>query len=113
MMDFSMKTEDHNQKDNQQKSSGSSEDQQKGVGKNRGSILNKLIFFICCSVIGFVGINFIACNFMVPGTINKANVKGELKNPPPLDCKESERRGYETLLTILTTVIALRTKLED
>ena len=108
-----MKTGDHNQNGSLQKSSDSSEDQQKKVEKNRGSILNKLIFFICCSVIGFVGINFIACNFMVPGTINKANVKGELKNPPPLDCKESERRGYETLLTILTTVIALRTKLED
>ncbi len=38
---------------------------------------------------------------------------GILKNPPPLDCKESERRGYETLITILTTVIALKTRLED
>ena len=112
MMDFSMKTEDHNQNDNQQKSSDSSEDQQKKVGK-KGSILNKLIFLICCSIVGFVGINFVACNFMVPGTINKANVLGGLKNPPPLDCKESERRGYETLLAILTTVIALRTKVED
>ena len=107
-----MKEEDLNQKDNQQKSSGSSEDQQKEVRK-KGSILNKLIFIVCCSIISFVGVNFIACNFMVPGTINKANVKGELKNPPPLDCKESERRGYETLLTILTTVIALRTKVEE
>ena len=50
---------------------------------------------------------------MVPGTISRANVLGGLKNPPPLDCKESERRGYETLLTILTTVIALRTRVED
>jgi hypothetical protein len=107
-----MKEEDLNQKDNQQKSSGSSDDQQKEVRK-KGSILNKLIFIVCCSIISFVGVNFIACNFMVPGTINKANVKGELKNPPPLDCKESERRGYETLLTILTTVIALRTKVEE
>jgi hypothetical protein len=107
-----MKEEDLNQKDNQQKSSGSSGDQQKEVRK-KGSILNKLIFIVCCSIISFVGVNFIACNFMVPGTINKANVKGELKNPPPLDCKESERRGYETLLTILTTVIALRTKVEE
>jgi hypothetical protein len=108
-----MKEEDLNQKDNSQKSSDLSEDLPRGVGKKHGSLLNKLIFIICCAVIGFVGINFVACNFMVPGTINKANVKGELKNPPPLDCKESERRGYETLLTILTTVIALRTRVED
>jgi len=108
-----MTEEDLNQKDNSQKSSDSLDDLPKEVGKKHGSLLNKLIFVICCSVIGFVGINFISCNFMIPGTINKANVKGELKNPPPLDCKESERRGYETLLTILTTVIALRTRVED
>jgi hypothetical protein len=107
-----MKDEDLNQKDNQQKSSGSSEDQQNVVGKN-GSILNKLIFIICASIIGFVGLNFIACNFMIPGTTNHANLLGGLKNPPPTDCKESERRGFETLLTILTTVIALRTRVED
>ena len=108
-----MKEEDLNQKDNQQKSSGSSEDLPNVVGKKHGSLLNKLIFIICCSVISFVGLNFFACNFMVPGTISRANVLGGLKNPPPLDCKESERRGYETLLTILTTVIALRTRVED
>jgi len=108
-----MKDEDLNQKDNQQKSSGSSEDLPNVVGKKHGSLLNKLIFIICCSVISFVGLNFVACNFMVPGTISRANVLGGLKNPPPLDCKESERRGYETLLTILTTVIALRTKMDD
>jgi hypothetical protein len=50
---------------------------------------------------------------MFPGSINAANALGKLKNPPPLDCKESERRGYEVLLSILTTVIALRTKVED
>ena len=108
-----MKEEGRTQKDNQQKSSDSSEDQQNVVGRKHGSFLNKLIFIICCAVIGFVGLNFVACNFMVPGTISRANVLGGLKNPPPLDCKESERRGYETLLTILTTVIALRTKVED
>ena len=108
-----MKDADHNQKDNQQKSSDSSEDQQKEVGKKQSSLLNKLIFIICCSVIGFVGLNFVSCNFMIPGTITYANLLGGLKNPPPSDCNESQRRGYETLLTILTTVIALRTKLED
>jgi len=108
-----MKDADHNQNDNQQKSSDSLDDLPKEVGKKHGSLLNKLIFIICCSVISFVSLNFVACNFMVPGTINRANAKGELKNPPPLDCKESERRGYETLLAILTTVIALRTRVED
>ena len=108
-----MQEEDPNQKYNQQKSSDSSEVQQKEEEKKHGSILNKLIFVICCVIIGFVGINFVSCNFMIPGTLNSANVKGALKNPPPLDCKESERRGYETLLAILTTVIALRTKVEE
>jgi hypothetical protein len=108
-----MKDADHNQNDNQQKSSDSLDDLPNVVEKKHGSILNKLILVICCSVIGFVGMNFVACNFMLPGSMNEANAKGELQNPPPLDCKESERRGYETLLTILTTVIALRTKVED
>ena len=108
-----MKDADHNQKDNQQKLSGSSEDLPKKAEKKQSSLLNKLIFVICCSVIGFVGLNFVSCNFMIPGTINHANLLGGLKNPPPSDCNESQRRGYETLLTILTTVIALRTKVED
>jgi hypothetical protein len=108
-----MREEGHNQKDNSQKSPDSSGDQQKEEGKKHGSILNKLIFVVCCAIIGFVGINFISCNFMLPGTINSANVKGDLKNPPPLDCKESERRGYDTLVVLLTTVIALRTKVEE
>ena len=105
--------EESHQKNNSQKSSDSSEDLPKEVGKKHGSLLNKLIFIICCAVILFVGVNFISCNFMLPGSMNQANANGKLKNPPPLDCKESERRGYETLLTILTTVIALRTKVED
>jgi hypothetical protein len=108
-----MKEEDLNPKDSSQKSSDSSEDLPSVVGKKHGSILNKLIFIICASIIGFVGLNFVACNFMIPGTTNHANLLGGLKNPPPTDCKESERRGFETLLTILTTVIALRTKVED
>jgi hypothetical protein len=80
---------------------------------NRKKILTNLIFIICLSVIGFIGINFVSCNFLIPGSINRANVMGGLKNPPPLDCKESERRGYEVLLTLLTTIIALKTRMED
>jgi hypothetical protein len=83
------------------------------AGRKMKLNLNKLIFIVCVSAVSFVGVNFFVCNFMIPGSIISANVLGGLKNPPPLDCKESERRGYETLLAILTTVIALRTKVED
>ena len=108
-----MRIGDRNQKDSSQKSSDSSEDQQKEVGKKQSSILNKLIFAVCCSIIGFVGLNFVSCNFMIPGTTNYANLLGGLKNPPPTDCKESERRGYDALITIMTTIIALKTRIED
>jgi len=107
-----VKNDLQNQKNNLQKSQDSSEDQQKTV-KRKAPLLNRLIFVICCSVIAFVGINFISCNFMLPGSINMANVKGELRNPPPLDCKESERKGYDALITIMTTIIALKTRIED
>jgi hypothetical protein len=80
---------------------------------NRKKILTNLIFIICLSIIGFTGITFISCNFLIPGSIHRANVNGDLKNPPPLDCKESERKGYDAILTLLTTIIALKTRMED
>jgi hypothetical protein len=101
-----------NQHDNLQKSQDSSEDQQKKA-KRKTPLLNRLILIVGCSIVLFVGLNFISCNFMLPGSIQHANSLGILKNPPPTDCKESERRGYEVLLTVLTTVIALKTKMED
>jgi len=107
-----MKDADQNQRPVPQRSQGSSRRPPKKDPK-KVSHLNRLIFIVCCAIVAFVGINFISCNFMIPGTLNNANAKGELKNPPPLECKESERRGYETLITLLTTVIALRTKMEE
>jgi len=101
-----------NQKDNPQKSQDSSDDQQKTV-KRKTPLLNRLILIVGCSIVLFVGLNFVSCNFMLPGSIQHANSLGLLKNPPPTDCKESERRGYDVLVTLLTTVIALKTKMED
>ena len=114
-----MKEDPQNQRNNPQKSQGSSGDQQKTVRRKRTNtnkktpFLNKLILITGCAIVVFVGLNFISCNFMLPGSIQHANSLGLLKNPPPTDCKESERRGYEVLLTVLTTVIALKTKMED
>ena len=107
-----MKNDLPNQKDNHQKSQDSSEDQQKTV-KRKTPLLNRLILIVGCSIVLFVGLNFVSCNFMLPGSIQHANSLGLLKNPPPTDCKESERRGYDVLVTLLTTVIALKTKMED
>jgi len=107
-----VKNDPQNQNDNLQKSEDSSDDQQKTV-KRKTPLLNKLILIVGCSIVLFVGLNFVSCNFMLPGSIQHANSLGLLKNPPPTDCKESERRGYEVLLTVLTTVIALKTKMED
>ena len=107
-----MKNDPPSQNDNLQKSEDSSDDQQK-TERRKTPLLNKLILIVGCSIVIFVGLNFLSCNFMLPGSIQHANSLGILKNPPPTDCKESERRGYETLLTVLTTVIALKTKMDD
>ena len=107
-----MKNDLQNQRNNPQKSQDSSEDQQKTV-KRKTPLLNKLILIVGCSIVLFVGLNLVSCNFMLPGSIQHANSMGLLKNPPPTDCKESERRGYEVLITLLTTVIALKTRMED
>ena len=105
-------TEESPQKDSSQKSSDSSEDQQSVAEKKQGSLLNKLIFVICCSIVAFVGLSFIDCAFFEPSIESRAKVLGT-ENVSSEECKESESTGYETLLSVLTTIIALRTKLED
>lgn len=99
-------------KDNQQKSLDSLEDQPKKVKKGP-CLLDKLITFIVISIIGYVGITFVNCNFMIPGSMERADALGGLKNPPPLDCEESQRRGYDALLLIFTASLGLKAKMED
>lgn len=104
--------EDPHQKDNSPKSTNSLEDQPKKE-KRKLCLLDKLIVAIVAGVIGYVGITFINCNFLVPGSMERADALGGLKNPPPLDCSESESKGYNALFTLLTTIIALKAKLEN
>lgn len=103
-------SEEHNQKQDHQKFNNQSEES--GKEDKRNCIVNRLIFAICCSIITFTGLTFVSCNFMIPGSMNRANLLGGLKNPPPLDCRESERRSLDALLAVLTTVIALKTKMD-
>lgn len=102
--------DDQSQKNNTKKLVPSSEDQQKKESKS--CIISKLIIVVCCSIIAFVGINFINCSFMIPGSIERSYVLGGLKKTPSLDCEEAQNGGYNALITLLTAVIALKTKLD-
>lgn len=105
-------SEDLNQKDNQQKSSDLSEDQPKKERKNI-CLLDKLIVLIVISIIGYTGVTFLNCNFLVPGSIESANALGGLKNPPPLKCEDSQKRGFDVLFMLLSTLIALKVKVDN
>lgn len=105
-------SEELNQNHNQQKSESSSEEHPKKAKKG-GTILNRLIVLLSVSTVSYVGLSFLNCNFMIPGSIERANALGGLKNPPPLECKESERRGYDALFTLFTALLGLKAKMED
>ena len=94
------------------KSQDSSGGQQKGARKGP-SLLDKLIVALVAGTLTYVGLSFVNCNFMVPGSMERADALGGLKNPPPLDCKESESRGYNALFTLFTALLGLKAKMED
>lgn len=76
--------------------------------KNSWFTLNKLIYIVCFSVIGYVGMNILSCNFMIPGTIEYANSMGKLKNPPSSLCGNSQKDGLNTLLAVAGLLIAYK-----
>jgi hypothetical protein len=76
-------------------------------------LIDKLIVVIVVGTLGYVGVTFANCNFMVPGSMERADALGGLKNSPPLDCKESERRGYDALFTLFTALLGLKAKMDD
>lgn len=80
--------------------------------KENSLSLSKLIFIVCFSIVGLVFFNIINCTFMIPGTFQKSYTLGNVKNAPSIECKDIEKKGYETLIALLTTVIALKTKLD-
>lgn len=76
-------------------------------------LVDKLIVTIVVGTLGYVGITFVNCNFMLPGSMERADALGGLVNPPPLDCKESESRGYNALFTLFTALLGLKAKMDD
>lgn len=103
--------EDLNQNSSHQKSKEVSNEHGKGAPKKLG--LNKLIYILCFSVIGFVGLNFATCNFQVPGTLHTRWVKGDLKNEPKIDCAKSQNDGLTQLLGAAGLLFAFKAKAAD
>lgn len=66
-----------------------------------------VVLFLC------VGFNIASCTFMIPGTIQYAYAKGEIKNPPPLDCDRSRDEGIRQLLVAIGLLIAYKAKSDD
>lgn len=112
MRDGSMKIETPEQSNNQQKSELQSEGHGKKAKKSLG-LLDKLIVTTVLGTLGYVGVTFINCNFMIPGSMERADALGGLVNPPPLECKESESKGYNALFTLFTALLGLKAKMED
>ena len=104
--------EDKSQDPNQKKSGSQSEDIGKKERKNL-RLLDKLIVTVVLGTIAYVGITFVNCNFMIPGSMERADALGGLKNSPPLECKESESKGYNALFTIFTALLGLKARMED
>lgn len=77
------------------------------------SPLNKLIYIVCFSVIGYVGINVASCNLMIPGTIEYASSMGRLKNPPASICEKTQSEGFKTLLAVAGLLIAYKANSKD
>ena len=76
-------------------------------------VLDKLIVVIVVGALTYVGATFANCNFLIPGSMERADALGGLKNPPPLECKESERRGYDALFTLFTALLGLKARMDD
>lgn len=75
--------------------------------------LNVLLYILCFSVIGFVGMNFVTCNFAVPGSLHQRWVNGDLKNEPKIDCAKTQNDGLMQLLGAAGLLFAFKAKSED
>jgi hypothetical protein len=80
--------------------------------KKKPSIFNFLVVLVTVSVIGLAGISILSCAFVFPGSIRNYEKINNI-NSPHSECETTERRGYETLLSVLTAVLALKARLDD
>lgn len=107
--------EESPQENSSQNLSGSSEDQQKEVEKksNLDKVISWLLGIVVGSIITLVFFNYAVCNIKHPLNIQYLyTVNGLSKNKnPPSKCDDANSKSIETLVGLLATLIALKTRL--
>jgi hypothetical protein len=107
--------EESPQENNSQNSSGLSEDQQKEVGKKShlDTVISWLLGAVVTAIISMVFFNYAVCNIKHPLNLQYLyTVNGLSKNrTPPSKCDDTNSKSIETLVGLLATLIALKTKL--
>jgi len=88
-------------------------DTQRGRQMKNLKLLDKLIVTIVLGTLGYVGLTFANCNFLIPGSMERADALGGLKNSPPLECSQSITQGYNALFTLFTALLGLKAKMDD
>lgn len=108
-------TEEYQSKDNHQKSSDSLDDQQKEAEKKSplDKVISWLLGAVVTSIITMVFFNYLVCNIKHPLNLQYLyTVNGLSKDKtPPSKCDETNSKSVETLVGLLATLIALKTKL--
>lgn len=107
--------EESHQNDNQQKLSDSSEDQQKEVEKKSPleKVISILLGAVVSAIITMVFFNYLVCNVKHPLNLQYLYTVNALSKDkmPPSKCDDTNSKSIETLVGLLATLIALKTKL--
>ena len=107
--------EESPQENNSQNLSDSSDDQQKEEGKksNLDKVISWLLGIVVSAIITMVFFNYAVCNFKHPLNIQYLYTVNALSKDktPPSKCDETNSKSIETLVGLLATLIALKTKL--
>ena len=107
--------EESHQENNSQNSSGSSEDQRKEAEKksNLDKVISWLLGIVVGSIITLVFFNYAICNIKHPLNLQYLyTVNGLSKDKvPPSKCDDTNSKSIETLVGLLATLIALKTRL--
>jgi hypothetical protein len=107
--------EESHQENNSQNLSGSSEDQRKEAEKksNLDKVISWLLGIVVGSIITLVFFNYAICNIKHPLNLQYLyTVNGLSKDKvPPSKCDDTNSKSIETLVGLLATLIALKTRL--